>query len=103
MSVLRLRFGGSSAECRLHGPGCRTPWGYDQAHTDSPRPYPLNELAEREQGPHRFAYSTTEAYELGWYTWRALRRDAEPTRAERDAAFEVLEAHLSAHPRRSRG
>ena len=89
--------------CRLHGPDCRTPWGYDQAHTDSPHPYTLSELAEREQGPHRFAYPTVESYELGWYTWRALRRDAEPTRAERDAAFDVLVSRLSGRPTSSRG
>jgi hypothetical protein len=72
--------------CRLHGPGCQTPWGYDRAHTDSQRPYTLDELAVRDAGPHFFAYPDGQAYESAWRLWVALRRDGRLTGAERDAA-----------------
>jgi hypothetical protein len=75
--------------CRLHGETCRIPWGYDEAHTDSPGPYTLDELAARRVGPHRFAYGSAEEYERAWYLWRALKWDAELTTVERDARFAV--------------
>lgn len=78
----------------MHGPGCHKSWGYDPPHTDSVRPYTLDELEGREEGPHRYAYPTTEAYLEGWYLWRALRRDSRLTAGERQAAGLVLESHL---------
>jgi hypothetical protein len=48
--------------CRIHGPGCSTPWGYDRDHTDSDRPYTLDELAIRQSVPHFYAYPTSEDY-----------------------------------------
>lgn len=80
--------------CRIHGAGCRVPWGYDEAHTDSSRPYTLDELAERPDAPHRYAYPTVRDYERGFYLWRALQVDARLTRAERDAQDSVLLARM---------
>jgi hypothetical protein len=80
--------------CRLHGPACRTLWGYDQAHTDSTHPYTVEELASRQEAPHRYAYPTVEAYEEGFRTWRAMRRDDEPTYLERLLATAVRMAPL---------
>lgn len=68
--------------CWLHGPSCRTPWGYDLAHTDSVRPYTVEELADRAEAPHRYAYPTLEEYEAGFRLWRAMRRDGQPTHVE---------------------
>ncbi|WP_431881847.1 hypothetical protein [Micromonospora chalcea] len=70
------------ATCRAGHPNCRIPWGYDPDHTDSPRPYTLDELAEREQPPHRYAYPTVDAYLFAFYLWRSLRRDARLTADE---------------------
>lgn len=75
--------------CRRHGRGCRVLWGYDQDHTDSDRPYTLDELAVRKDGPHRYAYPTDEAYKEGWHLWLALRRDARLSRAESDVIFNM--------------
>lgn len=72
-------------ECRLHGPSCRIPWGYDSEHTDSPHPYTLAELVERAEAPHRYAYASVRDYEQGFSLWRALRRDEELSAAEREA------------------
>lgn len=83
-----------AAGCRLHGEACRIPWGYDAAHTDSPRPYSVDELAVREVGPHRFAYTTVGEYEQAFYLWRALRRDARLNSTEQDAADSVRLARL---------
>lgn len=80
--------------CRLHGSGCAVAWGYDQAHTDSARPYTLEELADREDGPHYFAYPDTAAYEAAWHAWRALRRDSRLTAEEANAADGVRLARL---------
>lgn len=76
--------------CRLHGPRCRTPWGYDHAHTDSDRPYTDAELAARTEAPHRFAYGPIEDYYFGFYLWRAFRRDDRLTPAESHAKLEAL-------------
>lgn len=81
--------------CRLHGEGCHVTWGYDQAHTDSRRPYTVQELAEREAAPHRYAYPTNEAYVQGFRLWRALRHDAQPTYLERLTATAVQLAPLT--------
>lgn len=80
--------------CRVHGRGCRVPWGWDETHTDSSRPYTLDELLIRTDPPHRYAYPSTEDYVKGWRLWRALRRDDRLTPAEMDAVWEVIEAHL---------
>lgn len=79
--MLTLAYG--RAGCRLHGAGCRTPWGYDEAHTDQREPYTLDHLADRVDPPHRYAYPTARDYEQGFYLWRALRRDRELNHAER--------------------
>lgn len=75
--------------CRVHGSSCRVPWGYDDAHTDSPRPYTLDELDARRLPPHRFAYPSLEAYLAGWELWRALKRDEAPTADEWEMLFRV--------------
>ncbi|MET9517386.1 hypothetical protein [Streptomyces sp. NPDC002994] len=80
--------------CRKHGPRCQVPWGYDEAHTDSARPYTLDELAEREAGPHRYAYPTVTEYEQAFYLWRALRVDARLAKAEQDAKDQVMLARM---------
>ncbi|PNG22435.1 hypothetical protein [Streptomyces cahuitamycinicus] len=82
--------------CRIHGRGCRTPWGYDQAHTDSARPYTVEELSDRQEAPHRYAYPTAEAYVEGFRVWRAMRRDDELTPLERLLATSVRMAPLGA-------
>ncbi|MFJ4988745.1 hypothetical protein ACIP9H_33715 [Streptomyces sp. NPDC088732] len=68
--------------CRLHGPNCRVVWGYDQAHTDSQRPYTIDELADREEGPHFYAYPSYQEYQEGFRLWRALRWDSRLTYTE---------------------
>lgn len=75
--------------CRIHGPDCQTPWGYDRAHTDSARPYTLDELAGRDDGPHFYAYPDGEAYERAWALWRAFVRDSRLTGPEMDAVVSV--------------
>lgn len=84
----------ASRVCRLHGPDCHIMWGYDPAHTDSTRPYTLQEPAEHTEGPHRYAYPTAAAYEEGWELWRALRRDSGPVYLERLVA---IAARLAPH------
>jgi len=71
--------------CRKHGRGCSVSWGYDQAHTDSDRPYTVEELGERAEAPHYFAYASNREYEQGFHIWRAMRRDDLLTAAEREA------------------
>ncbi|MGW7087485.1 hypothetical protein ACWGH2_28865 [Streptomyces sp. NPDC054871] len=80
--------------CRLHGPSCRTAWGYDQQHTDSDHPYSVSELADRAEAPHRYAYATNRDYELGFYTWRSMRRDDRLSREEERAREPVILARL---------
>lgn len=83
--------------CRLHGPRCSTPWGYDRAHTDSPRPYTPDELAARYacgNPPHRYAYASTADYVQGWELWRAIGRDGRLNPDEGQAWLEGLEAEL---------
>ncbi|MCZ7414300.1 hypothetical protein [Streptomyces sp. WMMC897] len=41
-------------------------------------------------------YPTQDAYLLAWYTWRALRRDAELNPQERAAQWPVIEDHIRA-------
>lgn len=71
--------------CRKHGPGCSVRWGYDPEHTDSDRPYTVDELGERLDAPHRYAYPTVREYEQGFHIWRAIRRDERLTAAEEKA------------------
>lgn len=78
--------------CRIHGPACRIPWGWDHDHTDSPRPYTLDELEARQDPPHFFAYPTYEEYERGFYLWRAIFRDGRLNAEEEAVRFEVLRA-----------
>lgn len=73
--------------CRAGHRNCTVGWGYDEAHTDSPRPYTLDELAARTAPPHRFAYPSVEEYVDAFHLWRSLRRDAEQTHAERDIVW----------------
>ncbi|PRX91971.1 hypothetical protein [Allonocardiopsis opalescens] len=80
--------------CRLHGPTCTTPWGYDPAHTDSRRPYTIHELANREAMPHRYAYPTVDDYLAGWKLWLALRRDWQLNPGEARIRFEGVAARL---------
>ncbi|MEU0941078.1 hypothetical protein [Embleya sp. NPDC005971] len=68
--------------CRLHGPTCDTPWGYDEQHTDQSYPYTLDQLAERDSCPHRYAYPTCEEYVEGFRLWRAIFWDGRPNREE---------------------
>ena len=80
--------------CRLHGQGCRTPWGYDPDHTDSHRPYPVDELAARADSPHRYAYPDHQAYLDGWTLWKALRRDGFLNQEESEARETVILRHM---------
>lgn len=80
--------------CRIHGRCCRTTWGWDPEHTDSARPYTLDELARRSDGPHRYAYASPEEYVLAWYTWRALRRDARLNAEEARVHWELVEERI---------
>jgi hypothetical protein len=73
-------------------------WGYDRAHTDSRFPYTLDELAERTEGPHRYAYPTADAYSEGWALWRALRRDSGLTDLERMVKLASRLAPLACDP-----
>lgn len=73
------RMGTWETQCRAGHRGCFIPWGYDRDHTDSARPYTLDELAERTEPPHRYAYPDQPSYLFAWRLWRSLRRDARPT------------------------
>lgn len=57
-------------------------------------PHPLEELAAQTDPPHRYTYPTTQNYEQAFSLWRALRRDTEPTRAERSARLIAMAAIL---------
>lgn len=83
------------SRCRKHGAGCVVPWGYNPDHTDSDRPYTLDELNARREAPHRYAYPTLAAYLEGFHLWRALRRDARPNRAEADVLFRARLASMA--------
>jgi hypothetical protein len=76
--------GSAAGSARLHGPGCRVAWGWDREHSDSDRPYTVDELAARHENPHFYAYPDEDAYLRGWNLWRALRRDGELNSAELD-------------------
>lgn len=65
-------------------------WGYDQAHTDQRHPYTPEQLAARQECPHRYAYPTPEAYMEGWRLWRAYRRDDRLNAGEAAALREVI-------------
>ena len=80
--------------CRKHGRGCAIRWGYDQDHSDTDRPYTLDELADRSDGPHFYAYPSHDEYVAGWQLWKALLRDSRPTTAEQDAADSARLARL---------
>ncbi|GIH95317.1 hypothetical protein ACFFMN_23435 [Planobispora siamensis] len=85
----------SGPGCRLHGPRCRVPWGWDPAHTDSARPYSVEELAIRPDCPHRYAYATVEDYLQGWRLWRAMRRDDGLSAAELEARYAVVDVEIA--------
>lgn len=80
--------------CRLHGPGCSTQWGWDEAHTDSPRPYTLDELEHRQDDPHLYAYPDVDAHLAGWHLWRALRRDGRLNEEEEAVRWAGVEERL---------
>lgn len=73
--------------CRAGHLNCRIPWGYDGDHTDSDRPYTLDELAARRDPPHRYAYPTVDEYVFAFKLWRSLRRDACQSDAEREVVW----------------
>lgn len=81
--------------CRRHGRGCRVPWGYDEDHTDSDRPYTVDELAARADCPHRYAYPDDEAYIAGFKLWLALRHDSRMSPQEADVAWNVRLEHMA--------
>lgn len=83
--------------CRKHGRGCAIRWGYDREHTDTDRPYTVDELADRDEGPHFYAYPSHDDYVAGWTLWKALLRDSRPTAAEQDAADSARLACLGIH------
>ena len=80
--------------CRLHGPPCTTPPGWDPAHADSTRPYTLDELEQREESPHFGAYPDEDAYLLGWHTWRQIRRDSRLNEAESAVRWAGIERRI---------
>lgn len=80
--------------CRLHGSGCSTPWGYDEDHTDSARPYTLDQLEHRLDAPHRYAYPDLDGYTAGFYLWRALRRDGRLNEEEAAVQWAGIEERL---------
>lgn len=80
--------------CRKHGRCCSVPWGYDEEHTDSARPYTVDELGDRVEAPHYHAYPSNREYELGFRIWRAMRRDDRLTRGEEEAREPVVLARL---------
>lgn len=80
--------------CRIHGPACAVPWGYDEAHTDQRHPYTPEQLADRQEGPHFYAYPTPEAYVEGWHLWRAYRRDERLNAEEAAVRWALIEAGI---------
>jgi hypothetical protein len=79
---------------------CPVPVGWDRAHSDTLRPYTLDELAARADGPHFHAYPGVEEYQAGWRLWRALRIESRLTPLEDFvrvlARAEILGGHESA-------
>jgi hypothetical protein len=90
--------GGNMPAClrSVHDQSCDVPWGWDRDHTDQLEPYTWQQLAERQTGPHFYAYPDQDAYVEGWNLWRAYRRDERLNSAEADARFDVTWAHLTA-------
>ncbi len=41
-------------------------------------------------------YPTKAAYELAWYTWRAIRRDGRLTRDEMEAQLDAIRERIAA-------
>lgn len=82
--------------CRIHGPACSTPWGYDEAHTDQRHPYTIEQLAAPGRAaPHRFAYDS-RGVRRGLLPVARLppRRPPQPGRGGRPVG-----AHRGTHPR----
>lgn len=81
-----------------HDRECAVPWGWDRDHTDQLVPYTVEQLAARDEMPHRYAYPDLGGYRLGHRLWLALRRDAQLTGAERlakaDTSMEKLISDL---------
>lgn len=50
--------------------------------------------ADTHARPNREDYPDNAAYELAWYTWRAIQRDGRLNSEELDAQFEVTEAYV---------
>jgi hypothetical protein len=77
-------------------PGCTLPAGWDPEHSDQQIPYTLDQLAERETGPHPGAYGGDhEAYLFAWKLWRKLRDDGKPTAAERAVLQPLKDRNLA--------
>lgn len=79
--------------CRCPAP-CPIPPGWDKAHTDSARPYTLDELEHREDAPHFHAYPDEDGYLQGFYLWRAIRRDGRLNPEESEARMTAIEEIL---------
>lgn len=75
--------------CRLHGSGCRIPWGWDPEHSDVTHPWTLADADDLCHRPYRYAYLTVEAYVEAFHLHRAVQRDNAPTTAENKAAYRV--------------
>lgn len=84
----------AAAGCRVHGTGCSIPWGYDEAHTDQHHPYTPEQLAGREECPHRYAYPTVEDYLEGWRLWRVYRNENRLNPAEAAVRWAVIEERI---------
>ena len=56
----------------------------------------MKPLPDREAGPHpdRYDYATVADYNQAFWTWWAIRRDAEPTLAEREAQLSAITERL---------
>ncbi|GAA1834882.1 hypothetical protein [Actinomadura chokoriensis] len=54
------------------------------------------QLADRQEGPHRYASPTTEDYLEGWRLWRAYRRDDHLNAGEPAARWGATEEHILA-------
>ncbi|MGW0837527.1 hypothetical protein [Streptomyces prunicolor] len=54
----------------------------------------LRSEADTYARPNREDYPDNAAYELAWYTWRAIQRDGRLNSEELDAQFEVKEAQV---------
>ena len=58
------------------------------------QPMTVDELADRDGAPHRFAYPTARDYEQGFYLWRAIKRDGRLAADEERAREPVVLARL---------